>query len=198
MPDEATRELAAGVAAQGRGGADSAFSGVALHWLLGLIHLSRQNGALALAEFDRELANEPTGHLYSRECCANTWYAIGAWHLRRARMDDAVAAFDRTLQRVPKHALAQLGRAVATGTTPPLAGANLRPASGSMDQAVYLAAGHVITGSHAAAARVVDEALSAAPTSNAAWLLPVEPLLNVGAAPDAWAPALARLRARAL
>jgi hypothetical protein len=67
-----------------------------------------------------------------------------------------------------------------------------------MDQAVFLAAGHVITGSHAAAARVVDEALSAAPTSNAAWLLPVEPLLNVGAAPETWAPALARLRARAI
>jgi DNA-binding winged helix-turn-helix (wHTH) protein len=198
MLDEATRELAAGVAAQGRGGADSAFSGVALHWLLGLIHLSRQDGTGALAEFDRELANEPTGHLYSRECCANTWYAIGAWHLRHARMADAVAAFDRALQRVPKHALAQLGRAVAGGTTPPPAGTTLRPASGSMDEAVYIAAGHVIAGSHDAAARVVDKALSAAPTSNAAWVLPVEPLLNVGAAPEAWAPPLARLRARAI
>src|SRR5688500_8330468 len=198
MLDDAARELAAGVAAQGRGGADSAFSGVALHWLLGLIHLSRQDGERALAEFDRELANEAIGHLYSRECCANTWYAIGAWHLRHARMADAVAAFDRTLHRVPKHAMAQLGRSVAAGTTPPLAGANLRPASGSMDEAVYLAAGHAIAGSHAAAAGVLDEALSAAPTSNAAWLLPVEPLLNVAAAPDAWAPALARLRTRAL
>jgi DNA-binding winged helix-turn-helix (wHTH) protein len=131
MLDDAARELAAGVAAQGRGGADSAFSGVALHWLLGLIHLSRQDGERALAEFDRELANEAIGHLYSRECCANTWYAIGAWHLRHARMADAVAAFDRTLHRVPKHAMAQLGRSVAAGTTPPLAGANLRPASGS-------------------------------------------------------------------
>jgi hypothetical protein len=56
----------------------------------------------------------------------------------------------------------------------------------------------VIAGSHDTAARVVDEALSAAPTSNAAWLLPVEPLLNVGAAPETWAPALARLRARAI
>jgi DNA-binding winged helix-turn-helix (wHTH) protein len=198
MLGEATRELAAGIAAQGRGGADSAFSGVALHWLLGLIYLSRQDGERALAEFDRELANEAIGHLYSRECCANTWYAIGAWHLRHARMADAVAAFDRTLHRVPKHAMAQLGRSVAAGTTPPLAGANLRPATGSMDEAVYIAAGHAIAGSHVAAARVLDEALSAAPTSNAAWLLPVEPLLNVGADPDAWAPALARLSARAL
>lgn len=198
MLDEAARELAAGIAAQGRGGADSSFSGVALHWLLGVIHLSRQDGERALAEFDRELANEAIGHLYSRECCANTWYAIGAWHLRHARTADAVAAFDHALQRVPKHALAQLGRAVATGTTPSSAGVNLRPASGSMDEAIYIAAGHVLAGSHAAAARLLDEALAAAPTSNAAWLLPVEPLLNVGAAPDAWAPALARLSARAL
>ena len=67
-----------------------------------------------------------------------------------------------------------------------------------MDQAIYIAAGHVARRVAREAARVVDEALSAAPTSNAAWLLPVEPLLNVGAAPDAWAPALARLSARAL
>ena len=198
MLDEAARELGAGIAAQGRGGADSAFSGVALHWLLGLIYLSRQDGTRALAEFDRELANEAIGHLYSRECCANTCYAIGAWHLRHARMDDAVAAFGGALQRVPKHALAQLGRSVAAGTLPARAGASQRPASGPIDEAVGIAAGHVIAGSHAEAARVVDEALSAAPTSNAAWVLPVEPLLNVGAAREAWAPALARLRARAM
>ena len=100
-----------------------------------------------MAEFELELANESSGHLYSRECCANTRYAIGAWHTRHARTADAVAAFDHALQRVPKHAMAQLGRAVAAGTTPPPVGSNLRPASGSMDEAVYLAAGHVLGGS---------------------------------------------------
>ena len=40
-------------------------------------------------------------------------------------------------------------------------------------------------------------ALTDAPPGNAGWLLPVEPLLNVRANPDAWAAALSRLRARA-
>jgi DNA-binding winged helix-turn-helix (wHTH) protein len=198
MLDEAARELATGIAAQASGGPNTPFSGIALHWLLGLIHLARQDGVRAMAEFELELANESSGHLYSRECCANTWYAIGAWHMRHARIADAVAAFDSTLQRVPKHALAQLGRAVATGTLPPPAGSSLRPASGSMDEAVYVAAGHVLAGSHAAAAQVMNEALSAAPPSNAAWLLPVEPLLNIGTAPAEWKSALARLSARAI
>jgi hypothetical protein len=63
------------------------------------------------------------------------------------------------------------------------------------------ALGHVarlaLTGDETGAARLLDEALSAAPPGNAGWLLPVEPLLNVAAAVDVWAPALARLRTRA-
>jgi hypothetical protein len=45
--------------------------------------------------------------------------------------------------------------------------------------------------------RVVDQALSAAPPGNAGWLIPVEPLLNVAAAPEVWNSVLARLRTRA-
>ena len=54
------------------------FGAVALHWLRGLVHLARGDDDRALAEFERELAGEGAGHMYSRECCANTWYAIGA------------------------------------------------------------------------------------------------------------------------
>ena len=43
----------------------------------------------------------------------------------------------------------------------------------------------------------MDDALAAAAPGGAAWLLPVEPLLNVSAHRVAWSPALARLRARA-
>ena len=55
----------------------------------------------------------------------------------------------------------------------------------------------VASGAHAEAARIVDEALAAAPAGNAGWLLPIEPLLNVAARPDTWARALAHLRNRA-
>ena len=37
------------------------------------------------------LANE--SHIYTRECCANTWYAIGALRCRQGRRDEAEAAF---------------------------------------------------------------------------------------------------------
>jgi hypothetical protein len=58
------------------------------------------------------------------------------------------------------------------------------------------AARQVRRGSPTEASALIDRALSAAPPSNAGWLLPLEPLLHVTSAPDAWATALARLRER--
>ena len=45
--------------------------------------------------------------------------------------------------------------------------------------------------------RVAAVTLTAAPPGNTGWIVPVEPLLNVAAAPDVWTPVLARLRTRA-
>ncbi len=190
MPEDAARELDAGIAAQHGGG--SRFSAVALHWLRGLLHLARGDEALALSEFERELARETSGHLYARECCANTWYAVGAAHLHRGRSDQARAAFDEALQRLPRHALARFGKAAAAGA--PLHVHEPR----SIDEALCVAAGHVLGGAHASAARVVEEALVSVTAPNAAWLLAVEPLLNVSAAPSAWDATLSRLRLRAM
>jgi hypothetical protein len=61
--DEAEQELTAGIAEEGRGGAESRFSGVALHWLLGLIHLARGDESRAVEHFERELGAEGSGHL---------------------------------------------------------------------------------------------------------------------------------------
>ena len=82
---EAERELVAGLAGHAEGAAGSRFNAVALHWMLGLIHLARGDEARALDEFERELSFEAAGHLYARECAANTWYAVGALELRRDR-----------------------------------------------------------------------------------------------------------------
>jgi DNA-binding winged helix-turn-helix (wHTH) protein len=195
MLDEAARELLAGIASDS-GGGTARFRGVALHWLLGLIRLAQGDRPAALEAFDRELSREPSGHLYARECCANTWYAIGALRLRENRPADAAAAFRCTLERLPTHALARTGLAYLGDRIggPPFG----EPADGrrSIDQDLCAAARHVLAGSHAHAARVLDTALSDATPGQAAWLLPVEPLLNVGAAPGIWAPVLARLRAR--
>src|SRR6185503_6686508 len=91
---EAARELTTGITAQqSESGGIARFTGIALYWLRGLIRLAEDDEAGALEDFNRELANEASGHLYARECCANTWYAIGAVRLRRGETSEARAAF---------------------------------------------------------------------------------------------------------
>ena len=198
MLDETARELAAGIAAESQGDAHARFTGVALHWLLGLVHLAQRDESQALQHFERELANEDSGHLYARESCANTWYAIGALHLRHGRAVDARMAFEHALERVRRHPMARLGLAAVGGDVGSRFGsANVEPSRDSppVEELLCAAAVRVLRGSPESAAQLVDESLSrAAPPANA-WLLPVEPLIDVSATPDAWTSALARLRA---
>jgi tetratricopeptide (TPR) repeat protein len=202
----------AGLAAHAEGPAGSRFNAVALHWMLGLIHLARGDEARALDEFERELSFEAAGHLYARECAANTWYAVGALELRRDRPADARAAFARATERVAAHPLARVGLAAAgdESRTRALAGrehatqavvqaqdANASTVRSPVDAAIVRAALLAAAGADAEAARIVDEALSIAPVGSSGWLIPIEPLLNVAARPDTWARALAHLRNRA-
>jgi tetratricopeptide (TPR) repeat protein len=204
--NEAERELEAGISLQNSQSAGSRFGGIALHWLLGLICMSRGDERRALDEFARELEGEAAGHLYARECCANTWYAIGALHLRRGRRDEAREAFARALERIAAHPLARVGLAAAGAADRARGrssidalgprGEGIEPAS--FDAALCQSAALVVGGRTAEAARRVADALAAAPEGNAGWLLPLEPLLDVAAAPGEWAIALARLRNRAV
>lgn len=203
--DEATRELHAGVAiAPGEARGDSRFVPVAVHWLLGLLHLARGDGADAFQEFERELAFEQSGHVYARECCASAWYAIGALRLRQRRLPEAASAFEQAIARVATHRMARVGLAAAGAEPPATVRAPAREAEHdaahaaltSFDVAMAQAAQLVVAGAHADAAGVVDAALAVAPPGSAGWLLPVEPLLNVGAHGDVWSRPLARLRAR--
>jgi len=77
---------------------------------------------------------------------------------------------------------------------------NEAPASTELpafEAALSRAVAIVLSGAEPDAATVIERALIAAPAGNAGWLLPVEPMLRVNAAPALWAPALARLRSRA-
>jgi DNA-binding winged helix-turn-helix (wHTH) protein/Flp pilus assembly protein TadD len=194
--DQAERELTSALAAPASPESGPRFGAVAIHWLSGLVCLARGEAARAHAEFDQELALEDRGHLYARECCANTWYALGASCLRQHRFDEARAAFEQALQRVPTHPLALIGAAAAGAparadvtSTPIDAGS----APGALVQAVRLAVGD----EHERAARVMEAALMTAAAGDAAWILPVEPLLHVTARPDLWARPLALVRERA-
>jgi DNA-binding winged helix-turn-helix (wHTH) protein len=194
---EAERELEAGLSQVAAG--SSRFSSVALHWMLGLIHLARDDRDRALELFERELSHEGGGHLYARECAANTWYAIGAVRLRQGRTKDAAAAFEQAIDRVNRHALSHVGLAAAGSPRAVTAtGDAALTTSVSIDAALCDAAKHVVAGRHTEAAAAMDQAFATAPAGPAGWLVPIEPLLNVAAHPDAWSRPLARLRNRAV
>jgi tetratricopeptide (TPR) repeat protein len=199
--DEAERELDAGITSlESEQTGPSRFSSVALHWLRGLLHLMRGDERRALASLEHELSFESSGQLYARECCANTWYAIGAVHARKQRRHEAVAAFEQALSRVPRHPLAHLGLGILKAGAPmPDAVGVSAPSFGgpSFEAAVGQAAVLVMAGDPHDAMRLVDHALSVAPPGNAGWNIPVEPMLNVASATETWAPVLARLRTRA-
>jgi tetratricopeptide (TPR) repeat protein len=194
--DEASRALALGLASElGETPGQSKFSPVALYWLRGLIYFARGESALALADFERELALEGGGHLYGRECCANTWYAIGALQWHGGDHAAAAAAFRQAVTRVARHPLARLGLA-ALGASDDASAVSALPPS-SVDGAIARAVGLVLAHRHGDAATLVNAALAAAPAGNAGWLLPVEPLIHISAQSAAWAAVLARLRTRA-
>jgi DNA-binding winged helix-turn-helix (wHTH) protein len=203
--DEAERELSAGLAApvaRGLGG-DSRFSSVALHWLLGLIWLSRGDEKRALEEFELELSFEDSGHLYARECCSNTWYAIGAVRLRQKLHKDAGVAFRNAIERVAIHPLARVGLDAACAPDPNPDSQWTKPSEnpanrgGNFETAVVRAVQLALTGAHGDAARTIEEGLAAAAPGSAGWQLPVEPLLQVNAHSDAWARVLVLVRNRA-
>ena len=74
--DQAERDVDLGLAVAGVESPEAApYSTVALHWLKGLLRNAAGDTAAAMASFDRELAQEPRGHLYGREIAANAWYA---------------------------------------------------------------------------------------------------------------------------
>ena len=201
---EAARELTTGITAQqSESGGIARFTGIALYWLRGLIRLAEDDEAGALEDFNRELANEASGHLYARECCANTWYAIGAVRLRRGETSEARAAFQHTLERLPIHPMARAGMAVAASREGTTAGRPAGAPAGThpgVDVAIAWAAATLLIGGDALvpeAVHAVDAALASAPAGNAGWLIPVEPMLGVHLRADAWAGVLARLRTRA-
>jgi tetratricopeptide (TPR) repeat protein len=203
---EAERELTTGIAAQTHQSAGAArFTGIALHWLRGLIRYVGGDEAGALEDFERELSSETSGHLYGRECCANTWYAIGAVRLRRGERAEARQAFQEALTRLSVHPMALAGLAVlgagdgSRGEHASIASSRnhaLRSVEATIARAavtIYVAGDSALPNSVDA----VDHVLIAAPAGDAGWLIPVEPLLRVHQYADAWAPVLARLRTRA-
>jgi len=204
--DLAERELRLGAAAQDAQRAARAFTSVGSHWLLGLVRLVRGDEKEAIEELQRELPFESTDQLYSRECVANSWYAIGAILLRQGRRSEAAGAFEHALDRIPAHLLATVGLSMSRDDAEEREQlhaqierriAQLASARLVVDAAIGRAAMMAGAGGAEEAAPLLDEALAAAPGGSAGWTIPIDPLLNVVAREPAFANVLARLRTRA-
>lgn len=204
--DEAMRELIAGSAAQDRQQDGGRFGSVGLHLLLGLVALARGDESAAEEELARELAFEPSGHIYARQACAHTWSAIGAVRLRQGRTTDAAAAFEHALERLPSHpitlgamsVIAESSRRRSIRTRLDQRIAMLEAHGAAVDAAMARAVADVLADRHAEAARRVQTALQASPPgTSAGWTLPVEPLLRIADHPAEWVQVFATLRDRA-
>ncbi|HEY3159998.1 MAG TPA: winged helix-turn-helix domain-containing protein [Vicinamibacterales bacterium] len=194
--DAALEELRPGCASQdAQRKQNGRFNAVGLHLLHGLVLAAQGADDSALDELASELAFEQEGQLYARECCANTWYALGAIRLRHGHRDEAAAAFHESLRRVPGHPLALVGlRAAASAALPPRAP---RQDGNAVDVAVVRAVARALQGDHAGAAQLCAEALTHAEPGAAGWIVPVDPLLHAAAHRDVWAETLSILRDRA-
>jgi len=202
----AARHLDVGAVAQDvqRDG-PSRFGAVGLHWLRGLVHLHGGDHAGAYHALQRELTFENGGHLYARECCANTWYALGALCLRQGRREDALRGFDEALRRVDSHLLATAAKA-ALGADDPATldraiAARLthsRQPAARVDAALAKAVCYTQRGDVQHAAVIVDEALRQVGSSATGWVIPLEPMLAVSTRPELWTQVLTTLRARAV
>ena len=170
------------------------FNAVGLHLLHGLVLAAQGSEERALEEFASELAFEEEGQLYARECCANTWYALGSVRLRQGNRDEAAAAFEESLKRVPGHPLAMIGLRATSSASQAEAP---RHNGNEVDAAIVRAAALALQGQHAAAAGLCAEALAHAEPGAAGWLLPADPLLHITAHRDVWASVLSILRDRA-
>lgn len=166
------------------------YPAVGLHLLYGLVLAARGQLDEACRQFTCELSGLDAGQVYAHECAANTWYALGACHLRQRRVSDAHAAFTRALDVAPGHLFSKAALGV---TLPACDGSDPRRVDAAIAQAIALAR----AGRHAEAAAAYDAALTSAPSPGAGWILPVEPVLDAGARPEIWGDLLTAVVRRA-
>ena len=160
-----------------------------LHWLIGLIRLSRGD----VDEAERELALElraPPRQLHSAEFSMNAHDALGFAALVRSRPTEGVVCFRRALDFFPRHARSRAGLALALREQGlhEEAAHELREVDGAVDELTR--GGRSSEAALAAVFALVlrdrpDEAVAAlrafvssAPPGFAGWTIPLEPLLR--------------------
>jgi tetratricopeptide (TPR) repeat protein len=166
---------------------------IGLHWLRGLVLLALGDQMKAEADFEHEILTADTRYVDGREAQANSAYALGAVRLQPALGNGVTPAPYEVLKELPSHPTVVSGIFTSTPGGAELT-ATLNPVDEAMMKGIRLALQH----RHDDAARQCREAIASAPPGGAGWLLPVEPLLNMSAQPEAWAATMFALRQRAM
>lgn len=213
--DEAERHVDAGIASMAtRREGFTRFAPIALYYLKGLLLFARDDFHGAIEAFDRELALESMGHIFSRECCANVCAAKALALLSLNKVVAASDAVDQALDRVTEHPLAMEMLEIISGTSgtwgtsgprdllptsaPAAQPATVPPIPLAFERAMARAGRLVHAGNVDAAVDIIERTLVDAPPGSTGWVLILDPLLCVLSHRDLWARALGTIHERAL
>ncbi|HSC29013.1 MAG TPA: winged helix-turn-helix domain-containing protein [Vicinamibacterales bacterium] len=160
-----------------------------LHWLLGLVRLSRGDGIEALREFECEIASG-SRQLYAPEFAMNAHDGAGFACLRAKDPVAAAARFQRALELFPEHARSLVGLGAAQDASGDANGADaafaradkaieaLRSGGRGSEAALAAALQHAVRGRPAEAVNCLETLLERAEQPYAGWTIPIEPLLE--------------------
>lgn len=158
-----------------------------LHWLLGLVRLSRGDVAEARTEFDREIASGVL-QLYGAEFCMNAYDGAGFAALQDGQPAQAADMFGRALELFPQHARSLVGLGAALRAADDHAGGEsafarataaidaLRRGGRGSEAAMAEALHHTVSGRPDDALDCLRTLLERAEQPFTGWTLPIEPL----------------------
>jgi DNA-binding winged helix-turn-helix (wHTH) protein/Tfp pilus assembly protein PilF len=179
-----------------------------LHWLLGLVRLSRGDAADAILEFDREIASGPS-QLYAPEFAMNAHDGAGFALLRTEDARGAAIRFRRALDLFPDHARSLVGLGAALNAEGDTRGAEaafgraraaieaLRKGGRGGEAGVAEALHDAVRGRPDAAVACLHNLLERAESSFTGWTIPVEPLFDPLRGTPPFQTVLSRLAERA-
>jgi DNA-binding winged helix-turn-helix (wHTH) protein/tetratricopeptide (TPR) repeat protein len=188
--DKALERLAIGCPLQDAQASSGSLSAIGLYLLRG--HVLAAVGRLdeAIEALMHELTFVGHGHLWGRECAANTWYLIGAIRHRQGHREAAESAWRQCLEIAPGH------RAAAAALGRPLP--ELRPSDPRRtDDEIAQVVGLVRAGRLREAAPLYRKAVMTSRSPNGGWMLEVDAIIMPFAHPEIWADVVELVRQRA-
>jgi DNA-binding winged helix-turn-helix (wHTH) protein/cytochrome c-type biogenesis protein CcmH/NrfG len=199
--DRAEKETRLGAESQrSHRGDQTPLPAAGLHWLHGLVLLSRGDTGAAARSFEEEIATGDGGHVYAREFALNARVAMGFMKLNAGDVDGAGTAFQSALDQAAGHPRATVGLFAAGGSDGSATEgviADLIRGERATEAALVSACVRRVGGQPDQAIAVLDQLLTNAPPGPAGWIIPVDPMLSTLHDAAKWPMLLEKLAARA-